>query len=358
MKKILVVTGIYPPSIGGPATYSKLLFDTLPEFGITASVLSFDSVRHLPKGIAHGVFLFKIIWNAMGKKIVYAQDPVSVGLPSVIACFLLRKTFFVRVAGDYAWEQSVARFGVLENIDDFQKKRYGFKVEFLRSIQRCVVGYADRVITPSFYFSSLVGNWLTPKKDITTIYNGIEIKTQNASERIPKTIVSSGRLVPWKGFRALIDVVGELSEWKLFIIGDGPERKVLEEYILKNNLSEKVFLLGTMKRIEMMQRIAEAEIYVLNTHFESFSFNIVEAMSLKTPVVATKIGNLSEIITPNEEGILVTPDDRIGLRDAILRFHADNAFRGACIENAYKKSLQFDVRVTLEKLSKLMEPFL
>ena len=50
-KKILIATGIYPPSIGGPATYSKMLFDELPHYNIEVKVVSFDTVSKWPKGI-------------------------------------------------------------------------------------------------------------------------------------------------------------------------------------------------------------------------------------------------------------------------------------------------------------------
>ena len=50
--KILIATPLYPPDIGGPATYAKILEDELPKQGVTVSVVSFHVVRHLPKGLA------------------------------------------------------------------------------------------------------------------------------------------------------------------------------------------------------------------------------------------------------------------------------------------------------------------
>ncbi|MDQ5893447.1 MAG: hypothetical protein QG640_459, partial [Patescibacteria group bacterium] len=137
--KILISTGIYPPDIGGPATYSKLLFDELPKYGHEVSILSFGEVRHLPKVVRHLSYLFKLLNRAKSVDLIFAQDTVSVGLPALIASRILKKKFFVRVPGDYAWEQSVQRFGVKESIDDFQNKKYGLKVEFLRKLQKITV---------------------------------------------------------------------------------------------------------------------------------------------------------------------------------------------------------------------------
>ena len=104
-KSVLVTTGIFPPDIGGPATYSKLLLDELPKHGLDISVLSFGEVRHLPKIIRHISYFFKVLRRGKGVDIIYAQDPVSVGLPSVVASKILRKKFLLKVVGDYAWEQ-------------------------------------------------------------------------------------------------------------------------------------------------------------------------------------------------------------------------------------------------------------
>ena len=81
MKKVLIATGLYPPEIGGPATYTKLLETRLPEYGFEISVLPFSSVRHLPKIIRHAAYFLKCLSRARAADIVFAQDPVSVGLP-------------------------------------------------------------------------------------------------------------------------------------------------------------------------------------------------------------------------------------------------------------------------------------
>ena len=125
--KLVIATGIYPPSIGGPATYSKLLYDKFPSMGIDVSVETFDSVRMYPRVISHIIYFVRLLNTAIGKDIILAQDTVSVGLPALCVSKILRKPFFVRVPGDYAWEQSVQRFDVKEGIDEFQTKKYGLR---------------------------------------------------------------------------------------------------------------------------------------------------------------------------------------------------------------------------------------
>jgi glycosyltransferase involved in cell wall biosynthesis len=224
---ILVATGIYPPEIGGPATYTVLLEKELPKYGYTVSALPFSVSRHLPKLFRHLDYALKLAKRARQADVIFAQDVASVGLPALIVAKLLRKVFLVRVPGDYAWEQSVQRYGVKDNIDDFQTRSYGLRVGTLRCIQSCVTRYADTVITPSDYFRELVSGWGVSKENCITIYNGVDLNVVAAPVEKPTrfTIVSAGRLVPWKGFLALIEILKTHPDWQLIILGDGPERE-------------------------------------------------------------------------------------------------------------------------------------
>ena len=175
--KILIATGIYPPSVGGPATYSKMLHDELPLKGIEVEIFSFDEVRHLPKGISHIVYFAKAFSRARGCDIVYAQDPVSVGLPAFFASLFFHKRFFLKVVGDYAWEQGMQRFGVTDLLDEFSKRpssNYSFPVRFLRGIESFVALRAEKIIVPSKYLKRIVSRWGPLEEKISVIYNAFE----------------------------------------------------------------------------------------------------------------------------------------------------------------------------------------
>lgn len=350
--KILIATPLYPPDIGGPATYSKLLFDELPKRGVKVTILSFGEVRKLPKIIRHIVYFFKLLKKARRVDIIFAQDTVSVGFPSLWASKILRKRFFVRVPGDYAWEQSTQRYGVKDSVDKFQNKKYGWRAEFLRKIQRITVNGAEMVITPSQYFRQLVSKWVKNQKKVFCIYNGIDLTTVPKSDGRyePKTIISAGRLVPWKGFTVLIRVLKSFPEWKLFIAGDGPMRKELENVAVQGGVNNRVFFLGQVSREELIRKIQNSEVFVLNTSFESFSFQAVEAMVAGTPVVTTNIGNLPEIIDNGKSGILVTPNDGNAIISSIKRLSLDKNLRDKIITKALVKSRQFSIENTLNNL--------
>jgi len=353
--KILIATGIYPPEIGGPATYAKLLHDRLPSYGFTTDILPFREVRQWPKIIRHLVYLFKILRRGREADLIFTQDPVSTGLPSIIGGKMLGKKVIIRVAGDYAWEQGRSRFGVVAGIDEFQHNKYAWRVNLLKKIQSYSVGVADQVITPSKYFARLVSGWNSRAK-VMCIYNGIELPANKPeTRRDRKLLFSAGRLVNWKGFDVLIELMRDLPpDWRLFIAGDGPDRKKLESMINSFNLKDRVKLLGLISREQILEYLSRAGIFVLNTSFESFSFQVVEAMWAEVPVIATNVGNLAEIITDGEEGLLVSPNNQEQILGAILALDSDDELRERIIKKAKLKASQFSVDLTLKNLGSLL----
>ncbi len=349
--KILIATGLFPPDIGGPATYSKLLADELPKKGVAVDVRSFGDVRHLPPIIRHIAYAGSLIWHARTADVIFAQDVFSVGVPAMFAAHLLGKVFMVRVPGDYSWEQA-HRFGVTDGMEEFQTKRYGFRVELMRKIQRLVVWQADQIIVPSRRFSDVVRSWLKSNQDkVTTIYNGVDIaEIQRLSGGVtyqPKTIISAGRLVPGKGFGMLVRAMKKLPGWRLEIAGDGPEKAALETAITEAGVGDQVVLAGRIGRDELVKRIAASELFVLNTAFETFSFQVVEAMAAGTPVIATKVGSLPELIDDGMNGTLITPDDEGAFLAAVQGISSDKTKRDRLVSEAKKKSTMFSIDSTV-----------
>ena len=354
--KIVLATGIYPPEIGGPATYAKLLNDRLTASGFEIVVLPFREVRIWPKIIRHLVYVVKILRQVRGARIIFTQDPVSTGLPSLIAAKLSGKKLVIRVAGDYTWEQVVQRLGVKENIDEFQNQKYGWVVEALRSVQKFVVRRADLIITPSDYFRELVSKWGVASDKIVRIYNGIELPPvgSDLSER-KKVFVTAGRLVPWKGFEAVIEVMTGFPDYKLLIIGDGPDRERLAKLIETFKLGNQVTLTGQIPREQMWETLSQASLFILNTSFESFSFQVVEAMAAGVPVITTNVGSLPELIRDGRTGYLIKPNDSEALKQKISQVLANSEVTAELVARARQDSESFSIEQTLQQLAKVFQ---
>jgi glycosyltransferase involved in cell wall biosynthesis len=286
---------------------------------------------------------------------------LSAGLPAMIAAKFTGCKFIMRVPGDSVWEWAVQKRGIKESIDDFQDKKYGFRIEIRRKVQRFVANRADAIIVPSFYFKKIVSEWIKNSDKVHVIYNGIELdksENYNIDQNKDKIILSVGRMVPWKGFDVLVELMSELPDWKLVIIGEGPIKNRLEELIEKMKLSRNVELINSLPRKELLEYLTKAKIFILNTSFESFSFQVVEAMNYGLPVITTNICNLSEIIDNGQEGILVEPNNKKQIIEAIEKLDKDDNLRKNIIINARKKAQKFSLENTMDDLQKLLESLL
>ena len=365
--KLLIATGIYPPSIGGPATYSKLLNDELPKRGIDVAVVSFDAVRHLPKIIRHLVYFGKILLQTKKADIIYAQDPVSVGLPAYLASKLTDKRFLLRIPGDYAWEQGVQRFGVKDLLDEFSKKpanAYSLSVQIFRIIENFVAKRAEKIIVPSKYLRKIVMRWGIPEEKISVIYNAFEGLSIYPDESRPKvqlygkTIVSSGRLVPWKGFMSLVETMIELNkkfpDLKLCIVGDGPERGVTERRIKQLELGRNVYMVGNVSQAANFEYIRQARVFVLNTGYEGFSHQILEVMAIGTPLVTTDVGGNPEIVESGRNGLLFPYNDKKALSVAVEKMFRDEDFAHECSARGKETVAQFTKEKMIDSLIELL----
>ena len=143
-----------------------------------------------------------------------------------------------------------------------------------------------------------------------------------------------------------------LPGWKLVIIGSGPQEGELKakSYKLKANVE----FTGAIPREKVLDYLGQAELFVLNTTFESFSFQVVEAMMLGLPVITTNIGNLSEIVEDGVDGLLVEPDNREQFLNAVEKLDKDEDLRKNISEMAKIKAKRFSIENTIAELVKLL----
>ena len=386
--KILICTGIYPPDIGGPATYSKLLFEELPKRGIGARVLNFGEVRRLLKIIRHIVYFLKTLKRGIKADIIFAQDPVSVGLPAMLAAKILCKKFILKVVGDYAWEQFQNKISNLSadrqdlkskkfkfiTLEEFQTKKFDFKTEMRRKIQKYVARNAIKIIVPSNYLKKIVLQWGVDEYKIKVIYNAFDAPVlEETKEELRKKLnlsgtilISAGRLVPWKGFDALIEImteiIKEIPDAKLYIIGSGPEEKNLKSKI--SNLSageaglkinENVFLAGQISHDDVLKYFKAGDIFVLNTGYEGFSHFLLEAMAMEILVVTTNVGGNVELIENAKEGILVDYNNKEELKKRIIELAKNEPQRYELTEKAKIKVTEFNKQKMLEETVKILK---
>lgn len=209
-------------------------------------------------------------------------------------------------------------------------------------------------------------DWPLTQNKIRVIYNGRDIPEiqsreearTHLCEQFPRLLpyphdfwsMTIGELHPVKRHGAVIDVLKEIVETKPdtrhLIIGEGEEREALEAQIEKLNLSENVFLLGSVE--EASRYLKAADVFVLASRSEGMPYVLIEALIANVPVVATTVGGIPEVIENEVEGLLTPPLDNKALFEAILSLRNDPALRLKFSENAKEKSKEFTLEKTLE----------
>ena len=367
--KILIATGLYPPEIGGPATYAKILETQLPLKGIEVSVVPFALVRGYPKIIRHALYAYKVWQESKTADIVYALDPISVGIPALLIATLRRKPFLLRLGGDYAWEQGRGRFGITKTLDEYltKKAKRPLMVSLLATLQTFVAKRARYVIAPSEYLKSVIATWGVAQEKIIVVYSAVspshtkttknEIRIQH-SFRYP-TIISAGRLVPWKGFEALVDVVAALKEKYpdilLVIAGDGEEQEKLNAKINAGGLEHHVRLVGRLSKEVLCDTIKAADIFVLNTAYEGLSHQLIEVMDIGTPIITTPAGGNPELITDKVTGLLVEFNDVTALSSAVTYMLKHEVEKTNMTHAAHTRSKDFSQSIMVGKITSIFK---
>ena len=90
-ENIVIATGIYPPEIGGPAEYSRELFDSFLIQKYNVSVVTYGELKKFLTGIRHIMFFIKLIFDAFYADYIIALDTFSTGLPALIFSKILGK---------------------------------------------------------------------------------------------------------------------------------------------------------------------------------------------------------------------------------------------------------------------------
>ena len=363
--KILIPTPIFPPEIGGPATYVSELAKRLsieheiviitftqdPQPTKNTKVVSISLHKHFLGILFRQLKLAAAIYK-YGKNadLIYAQGPVVVGFTAIIVGKILSTPTIVKFVGDIAWEEAERRGKTTLGLEQFVKDdRKSVRIRLLQRAQKLSLQWADKIVVPSEYLKKILRQlYKIQTVKIEVIDNAVAMPKikKDKKNRSKKTILASGRLVSHKrfdlviqAFKALIEKMKkeEAKKLKLVIVGDGPERKRLQALIHSEGLHGKVKLVGSLGKGKYYERLASSELFVLASSYEGLSHAIIEAMLLKVPVVASDIPGNRGAITNGKTGILV-PARVKNFAEAIQKMLTDEQFAERVSKNAKKNA--------------------
>ncbi len=357
--RVLLVSNLFPPDIGGPATYVSRLAHDLHRRGHSVQLVVCTEdpsaggkypfpVRRISRRIFMPlrmlIVLLWVMWYAPRADVVYVN---GLELPGVLGSRLMRKPSALKVVGDFAWEYAVRHGWTNDGIDHFQSARYDRKVELVRRLEHWYAQHVNRVITPSFYLKSIVAGWGVPPERISVVYNALTSRFDGtmSKEEARRTVGLEGtlvltvaRLYKWKNIDVLIRLVPDLPpESKLVIVGDGPEEGFLKGLASELGVVDRVVFAGRVPQARVALYLRAADVFVLNTRYEGLSHTILECMDVGIPVVATAVGGNMELIEDGVNGFLVPVDDRKQIVSAVRKLLYDKGVRDNFVERSKER---------------------
>ncbi len=182
--------------------------------------------------------------------------------------------------------------------------------------------------------TSNVGNWAAeflPRDKITVIPNPVDFKNaQRQNTERENIILAMGRLGPEKGYDMLIQAFAQLHteypDWRLKIVGEGQERPNLEAQVSALGLQHKILLPGQTK--DTQAEFCKAKIFALTSRVEGFPNVLIEAMAHGVAAISFDCNSgPADIIQHGVNGVLVPPNDVVGLTSAMQRLVVDSEVR-------------------------------
>ena len=319
--RVLVTVGIFPPDIGGPATFvpkiAKYFQDEL-NYEIEILTLSDNknsninddfSVKRIDRNLPIIYRWLKTIFTiyklGKNKDLIFVN---GLGTETTIANIFLKKKIIRKIVGDPVWERAYSKAKISESFDEFQVKNYGFSISLQKKVRSFSIKKSDIVVTPSQHLKNFILN-LGFKNKIEIINNGVFIPEENTNiftnDQINITIVS--RLVSHKNIEKIIRAISDLNDPLIYlnIIGDGPELNQLQKISLESNNKDNIIFHGKLNRDDINHIFLKSDIYIQASNYEGLPHSLLEAMSYGIPVLCTPVGECKEILGNEDRGYIL-----------------------------------------------------
>lgn len=347
MKKILIATPIFPPTIGGPAIHAENLAREFQSKGHKVSVLTYGwkgkivdqlsfrlwvvSSGWLP-GLKHLVYFTKAFFLLARSDVALVFDPFIVGAPVAVANSFFGRPMIVRVEGDFLWEMFSARTRSELPLKDFwarfPKLELNGKEKFIYNLTRWVFNRADFLVFSSRWRESIFEQGYLTDASKRVVVSSPWPRGGRGEPQRERVILFAGRLVWIKNIPRLIRsfLVATGGEWRLEIIGAGPEKATIEKVIEDMRAGQRVYIHVPLSRDKLLERIAEVHALALPS-FSDVSPNVImDCISAGTPFLMTKESGFYEVL--KEIGIFVDPLYEESIREGLATIiypevHAD-----------------------------------
>ena len=330
---ILITVGIFPPDIGGPASFVPKISKYLISKGHKVKIISLsekenlnyeDEIdvtrisRNLPIIFRWFRTITKIYKSAKNSDLIFVN---GLGTETTIANIFLRKIIIRKIVGDPVWERVYNKKLTNESFDSFQKNKQRLSISIQKNIRNWSIKNSNLIITPSEHLKTFVQN-IGFENDIYVINNGVEIKQiekVTLENKIIKLVVVS-RLVNQKNVDIVIKAVKRIEDKNILlnIVGDGPEVNNLKNLVKEKSLNKRVSFIGKIKNSELHNYLEDADIFIQASNYEGLPHSILEAINYEIPILSTEVGGCSVLLNKGERGYIIPlPISETGISDGI-----------------------------------------
>ncbi|HSJ92776.1 MAG TPA: glycosyltransferase family 1 protein, partial [Gaiellaceae bacterium] len=263
----------------------------------------------------------------------------------------------VKLVSDEVFERA-RRGGRFDGtLDDFQQVG-GLRNRFLRASRAVALRRARHVLSPSAYLRDAALGWGLDPDRVSVVPNPApavpelpsreELRRRLALDGV--VLAFAGRLGPQKGLQVALEALSDVPSVSLAIAGEGPERRALERQAAKLGLADRVRFLDGLDRPAVLRLFRAADASLLSSSWENFPHSVVESLAVGTPVIATAVGGVPEVVRDGENGLLVPPDDPAALAGAIRAFVDDPALRDRLAAGASASVAAYTEEVVFERI--------
>jgi glycosyltransferase involved in cell wall biosynthesis len=342
--RVLIVSGIWPPDVGGPASHAPEVAEFLRSHGHAVEVLTTaPSAPALEPYRVHWISrrlpaVLRYAWGAvLSARIARRADVVySTGMigRTRVGALIGRAPRVIKLTGDPAYERAV-RYGLTRlPLDEFQRSR-GLQIAGLKLMRDVLMSGAKRYVCPSDSLRQIASRWhLVRAERILVLPNPVSVPEPGDRGELRRrygfsgdTLVFAGRLAPQKSLDVALRALRDCDGVDLVIAGDGPERSGLEALARELGVDGRTRFVGPQPREAVFDLLTAADAVLLSSSWENFPHAVVEGLAAGTPVIATDVGGVAEVVTDGVNGLLVPLQDPPALAAAIGRYFADERLR-------------------------------
>lgn len=319
--KIVLATGIYPPDIGGPATYVAELAQRFAENGHRVTVISYGRAGSEKRPIPPKVTL-RIVSNSGGvlrrwfrykrqlleasndADAVIAFTSVSVGIPLILSRIRTPRKI-LRLGGEFFWERATDA-GSMQSLRAWHQSRFGFWRILHACFMESILRSFDRIVY-STHFQHDIHTHAYPaiSSRMTVLENACPaLLPVHHKPHDPFKLLFVGRFVQFKNIPALLEALLKYPDATLTLAGEGPMNNRLVEYVRAHGLQNRVTFLPPVFGQAKQKIFAEHDLLVIPSITEISPNIALEARSAGLPVLLTQETGLSSTLA---NGMMLAP---------------------------------------------------